>query len=164
MAAKKTSKIFTKKVSPASDQDKRESRWNRQFDLLKKFIAKNPGKLPKSREEFPKGNNLGLWLFHQRESFSRGTLLKLRSEQLKKAGVALVLPDRWEDQYENLLQFLKKFPERWPKVREEFPKGNNIGFWCHKQRQDKKRGKLTKDKLAKLNKIKFFWIPRPSGE
>jgi len=137
--------------------DERETHWDDQFSYLKDFRKKNPKRWPFAREEFPKGNRLGLWVWRQRQNFARKTLEKDRRLQLEKIGFPLVLPDAWDTHWQTLKSYRAKFPQRWPKAREEFPKGNRLGLWCHLQRCAYKAGTLEKDRVRKLEKLGFQW-------
>jgi hypothetical protein len=137
--------------------DEREAHWDEQFEYLKDFRKKNAKRWPFAREEFPKGNRLGLWVWRQRQNAARKTLEKDRRLQLEKIGFPLVLPDAWETHYQTLKEYRAKNADRWPKAREEFPKGNRLGLWCHLQRCAHKAEKLESDRVRKLDRIGFQW-------
>lgn len=137
--------------------DEREAHWDEQFEHLKAFRKRFPKKWPFAREEFPKGNRLGLWVWRQRQNFARKTLEKARRLQLEKIGFPLELPEAWETHLQTLKEYRAKFPSRWPKAREEFPKGNRLGLWCHLQRCAQKAGKLENDRVRKLDRLGFQW-------
>ncbi len=143
--------------------DERTSHWERQFEYLKEFHKKNPRRWPYAREEFPKGNRLGLWVWRQRQNHARKTLAKSRQVELQKIGFPLELPDSWEGHYQTLKDYRAKHPQRWPKAREEFPVGNRLGLWCHLQRCAFKIDKLDSDRVAKLNRIGFLWSVKNVG-
>ncbi len=137
--------------------DEREAHWDEQFEHLTAFRKRFPKKWPFAREEFPKGNRLGLWVWRQRQNFARKTLEKARKLQLEKIGFPLELPEAWETHLQTLKEYRAKFPNRWPKAREEFPKGNRLGLWCHLQRCAQKAGKLENDRVRKLDRLGFQW-------
>lgn len=137
--------------------DDRETHWMEQYAYLKEYRKKNPGKWPFAREEFPKGNRLGLWVWRQRQNFARGTLEGDRQGLLEKVNFPLELPDSWTTHLENLAQYRQRHPDRWPKAREEFPKGNRLGLWCHLQRCANKAGKLAPDRVKDLTRLGFLW-------
>jgi hypothetical protein len=137
--------------------DEREAHWDEQFAYLKEYRKKNPQSWPYAREEFPKGNRLGLWVWRQRQNFARKTLEKARRQDLERIGFPLTLPDPWETHYATLKEYRQKNPSRWPKAREEFPKGNRLGLWCHLQRCAQKAGKLEASRVKKLDRLGFQW-------
>ncbi len=137
--------------------DARGMHWDEQFAHLIEFRRRNKDRWPIARQEFPKGNRLGLWVWRQRQAFAAGTLPKKRRLQLEKIKFPFELPDSWEEHLKTLRLYRAKHPGRWPKAREEFPKGNRLGLWCHLQRCAHKAGKLADDRVASLDKLGFQW-------
>jgi hypothetical protein len=156
-------KLLNKLGFPWEKTDERESHWGEQFQYLKDYRKANPGEWPFAREEFPKGNRLGLWVWRQRQNFARRKLEKDRQQALVKLGFPLVLPDSWEGHFQTLKDYRAKSPQRWPKAREEFPAGNRLGLWCHLQRCAYKVDKLLPERVAKLNRIGFLWSVKNLG-
>src|SRR5690554_5359271 len=56
--------------------DARGMHWDQQFAHLIEFRKRNKDRWPIARQEFPKGNRLGLWVWRQRQAFAAGTLPK----------------------------------------------------------------------------------------
>lgn len=95
---------------------------------------------------------LGLWCHTQRISRKRGILLPERIRQLDSIGFCWDGQDsRWIANYELLKAFYHRY-RRWPKKGE-----NRLSTWCHTQRQARKNGKLTKERIRKLEAIGFVW-------
>jgi hypothetical protein len=64
----------------------------------------------------------------------------------------------WGESFAALLAFKERFghcnvPQSW----KENPK---LGKWCAKQRQTKKQGKLTPERIQRLDSLGFEWTPR----
>jgi DNA-binding transcriptional MerR regulator len=137
--------------------DERASHWDEQFQNLLTFRKTNRTRWPFAREDFPKGNRLGLWVWRQRQAEQRGQLPEERRKQLEKIKFPFELPDAWEQHYETLKNYRVKSPDQWPKAREEFPKGNRLGLWCHLQRCAHKAGTLAKPRIKALEKLGFQW-------
>jgi hypothetical protein len=137
--------------------DARGLHWDEQYAHLLEYRRRNKGEWPIARAVFPKGNRLGLWAWRQRQAAATGTLPKKRRAQLEKIKFPFELPDSWEEHLKILSQYRAKNPHKWPKAREEFPKGNRLGLWCHLQRCAHKAGKLPADRVADLDKFGFLW-------
>ncbi len=137
--------------------DARAMHWTDQYKYLLEYRKAFPGEWPHARVEFPEGNRLGLWVWRQRQAFDSQRLSRRRREALERIHFPFELPDAWEGHYQTLRQYRVKNPNRWPKAREEFPKGNRLGLWCHLQRCAHKAGKLQADRVSKLDKIGFQW-------
>lgn len=102
---------------------------------------------------------LGLWCNTQRIAYKRGSLPIERCRQLDAIGFEWDLHDsRWTQNY-TLLQRFRQEHSRWPK-RGEGP----ISTWCNTQRQMRKNGKLTKERIHKLDAIGFVWEQDPESE
>ena len=156
-------KLLTKIGFEFNKSDERSSHWQTQLNHLKEYNKKNPDKWPYAREEFPKGNRLGLWVWRQRQNHARKVLAKERVAELTKIGFPLALPDNWNDHYKTLKEFRAKNSQLWPKAREEYPEGNRLGLWCHLQRCAFKISKLSEERTSKLNKIGFLWSVKNVG-
>jgi hypothetical protein len=133
-------------------------RWTTQFNNLVEFRRLYPSQWPSCLEEFPCGNNLGAWCQDQRENLKNGLLKSERIKALDKLKfVWNPLKDNWNEQCNYLQQFRELNVDRWPKIKEEFPAGNELGIWCSIQRDAYKNKKLTDQKVAILNAIGLPW-------
>ncbi len=157
LLAKERVAMLNKISFPWEKTDGRDVHWTTQYGHLVDYRKKNPKKWPFAREEFPKGNRLGLWVWRQRQNFATDMISKERIQLLKKIGFPLELPDRWETHFSTLKDYRKKNPNRWPKAREEFPAGNRLGLWCHLQRCAYKADKLSRERLKALEGLGFQW-------
>ena len=156
-------RLLNKISFPWEKTDEREAHWEEQFRYLKEYRKAHPREWPFAREEFPKGNRLGLWVWRQRQNYARKKLEKDRQQALIKIGFPLTLPDSWEGHFQTLKEYRAKHPQRWPKAREEFPAGNRLGLWCHLQRCAYKVNKLLPARISKLNRIGFLWSVKNVG-
>jgi len=158
---------FIKKIDVKLLEDLGSS-WDYYFGILKAFRKEFPDRWPGLIEEYPKDVKLGGWCNSQRHLYyKRGLLSKNRMSLLNEIGFPLETEQRnlisWEDQFKNLIKFRKEYPDRWPAALEEYPKGTNLGSWCHNQRAFNARGKLQKDRQALLTDIAFPFDSREDG-
>jgi hypothetical protein len=68
---------------------------------------------------------------------------------------------RWDEMYEALREFHSQHghthvPQKWQKNR-------SLGHWVAVQRRQKKLGRISEDRITKLESLGFEWNPRPSG-
>ena len=126
-----------------------EQLWMNNYELLK--ILKEP---PKHSYITECGVKLGMWCQTQRTNKKNGKLSQERIELLEKIPGWFWDSDQlWMNNYE-LLKILNKTPKR--SYTTEC--GVNLGKWCDRQRIDKKKGKLLKDKIDLLEKIPgWYW-------
>lgn len=95
---------------------------------------------------------LGLWCHTQRLARKRGTLSEDRVRRLEALGFEWEQQDsHWMRTY-NELQVFYQEKDRWPKRGE-----GSLSAWCNTQRQARKNGRLTKDRIRRLEAIGFVW-------
>lgn len=95
---------------------------------------------------------LGLWCHTQRMAQKRGSLLPERRARLEALGFEWEQQDSiWSQQYENLKVFYAR-EGRWPRRGE-----GSLAIWCNTQRQMRKRRRLTKERIRRLDAIGFVW-------
>lgn len=95
---------------------------------------------------------LGLWCHTQRMAKKRGALSPERIARLDAIGFEWEQQDsEWSKNYEKLKDFYAR-EGRWPRRGE-----GSLGTWCNTQRQVRKNGKLTKERIRRLDTIGFVW-------
>ena len=127
----------------------KEEQWEVNNEKLKKFYEEN-GRFPKIDEE------CGEWLISQRQSFKKGKLLEERIKKLEEIDKDWNKSqeeknnEQWEENNDKLKKFYEK-NGRFPKIDEE------CGKWLIRQRQSFKKGKLSEEKIKKLEEIDKDW-------
>lgn len=102
---------------------------------------------------------LGLWCNTQRIAYKRGKLQEERRRQLESIGFEWnQLDSKWMKEYRALKFFLDTCG-RWPK-REDGP----LATWCYTQRERRKDGRLSKERIRALDEISFVWNQDLQGE
>ena len=95
---------------------------------------------------------LGLWCNTQRVAYKQGKLSVERRDALDAIGFEWnQLDSRWMQMFDSLKTFVER-QGRWPK-REDEP----LGTWCYTQREMRKNGRLTKERVHLLEGIGFVW-------
>lgn len=95
---------------------------------------------------------LGLWCNTQRIAYKRGKLQEERRRQLELIGFEWnQLDSKWMKEYRALKVFFDTCG-RWPK-REDGP----LATWCYTQRERRKNGRLSKERIRALDEIGFVW-------
>ncbi|WP_080132990.1 DEAD/DEAH box helicase [Chlamydia suis] len=128
--------------------------WCEQFGALLDFLEEHGHcKVPKGHPQNP---SLGVWVSTQRYVFKKGKLSEDKIARLEEIGFVWdVLEEAWE---ENFLE-LKRFQEEHGhcKVPEGYPQNPQFASWVSDQRKNFKKGKLAKDRIARLEEIGFVW-------
>ena len=145
----------TKEIIEVFDEiEDRLASWESMYEKLLEFKKKNGHcNVPGRWSEDPR---LGGWVGRQRTKKSRGLLTDKCIERLNKIGFIWdVLASNWEEMFEHLLEFKKDHghcntPNRWP----ENPK---LSRWVFTQREFWKNGKLSEDRIERLEAAGFEW-------
>ena len=126
-----------------------DEEWNSNFDLLREFVSKF-NRLPRYKEVY-KDFKIGVWLSSQKMIHNnRGSLSEERVKKLESIGV--ILGDKqWNSKFELLKEFINEF-DRFPKHMEHY-KGIDIGRWLEYQKMCFKKGKLSKERILKIESI-----------
>jgi superfamily II DNA or RNA helicase/ferredoxin-thioredoxin reductase catalytic subunit len=135
--------------------------WENMYAMLVDFVNEyGHCKVP-----FKWHENLQLseWFFEQRKLKKKGELSQARIEKLEKLGFDWnPLETDWNEMYQKLIEYKNIYgncnvPARWSKE----PK---LGRWVSGQRKTRKIGKLSEERIEKLNKIGFIWNPSQTFE
>jgi len=104
---------------------------------------------------------LGDWERTQRSAKKRKKLSKDRIEKLDAINFVWDHPIEyeWNNNYEALIKFLDENDGAYPSSVSENLDKKTLGAWTSTQRAAKKRKKLSKDRIEKLDAINFVWNP-----
>ena len=135
--------------------DPLQDEWNKQFSSLKNYRQCNPTEWPSATSlDYME---LAIWCNKQRQAFKKRKLNSTKIEKLKSiAFVWDAFEEQWNKQFNYLISFREKYPDRWLAQREEFPSGNKLGSWCSDQLKKIRKNQLSSDKKEKLESIGFF--------
>lgn len=127
--------------------------WQIMYERLQEYRA--------TEEDWPSvtEGKLGLWCHTQRMSRKRNALSEERIQKLEAIDFEWEQQDsRWMRTYDELKAFYAE-NKYWPKRGE-----NPLSVWCNTQRQARKNGKLTKERIRKLDAVGFLWKQDLDGE
>uniref|UniRef100_UPI003AF00BA2 Helicase associated domain protein n=1 Tax=Parabacteroides goldsteinii TaxID=328812 RepID=UPI003AF00BA2 len=120
--------------------------WPVMYERLIEYKERE-GRWPQAAE-----GKLGNWCNTQRIARKKGTLSEDYISQLDRIGFEWEVQDsRWMQYYEELKIFITQM-QRYPKKGE-----NNLSIWCNTQRQGRKKGVLSEERIALLDRIGFAW-------
>lgn len=120
--------------------------WQIMYDRLLEYRVTE-----KDRPSVTEGK-LGLWCHTQRMSRKRGALLDERIQKLEAIDFEWEQQDsRWMRTFEEVKAFYAE-KGTWPKRGE-----SALSVWCNTQRQARRNGKLTKERIRKLEGLDFLW-------
>ena len=101
---------------------------------------------------------LGRWCDTQRVAKKQGTLAPERIANLEKLAFLWDLLEAfWDEMYDRLVSY--KAAEGDCDVPTAYPANPGLGFWCNNQRSLARKGRLTAERIARLNALGFSWEP-----
>lgn len=139
-----------------------EEQWDIMLEELKNFRRVNTDKWPNIKSKDANERMLSRWCDHRRDNYKKGILSAEKIKQLEYLGFSWNLYDeKWNTMYDKLMDFIRKNQNAWPThgagAKNQLER--KLGAWCGAQRKLKNRGKLNKEQIQSLEKIKFSWNP-----
>jgi hypothetical protein len=141
-------------------QKPQSGRWADQFNKLAEFRADTGHcNVASSCTWDPE---LGKWICNQRERYRKGLLSNKRLQRLKDLGFQFDHHnDRWESRYCELIQFKEEHGHC--NVPDSWPENLRLARWVMTQRQMYRKGKLSRDRIQRLETIGFIWCRQEHG-
>ena len=138
------------------DWDPYETYWQRMFSELKAF-KKQEGhcNVPARYRENPP---LGAWVYAQRGRFRKGTLPLGKIQELASIGFEW---EPFESMWQMMFEKLNAFHSREGHCRVPCRQATSreLAHWVSTQRQFYRKGKLSQERIRKLESIDFQWEP-----
>ena len=130
------------------------ARWDEMYERLVAYReSKGHCVVPVSHTADPE---LGKWCVSQRAYKKRGLLAPDRTARLEALGFVWVVKDaQWENMFTRLVDYKAKHGDCY--VPRSYPEAPGLGPWCNTQRCMKKQGRLTPDRIARLEAVGFKW-------
>ncbi len=136
--------------------ERSEARWQALFEALKEFLAREQ-RYPKKAED----PRLYTWCAVQRLKRKSGELDEEKILLLDSLNFIWNIQDHiWEQNFASLQKFRLRHPDRWPSQRSRDLEEHHLAVWFLGIRKDFKSGKLSKDRIERLEKIDFPFYPR----
>mmetsp|Transcript_28005 Transcript_28005/g.99574 ORF Transcript_28005/g.99574 Transcript_28005/m.99574 type:complete len:348 (-) Transcript_28005:147-1190(-) len=140
--------------------------WEANFEALQTYIKTHGNAGVPDSYVTNDGIKLGQWTREQRKVHTAGEMSPGRAERLEAVSFAWrVLADGWDANFEAL----KKYHEAHatsvvPRSFVAFD-GTKLGQWVTTQRQARKAGEMSTDRVERLDKVGFVWrVERPVPE
>jgi superfamily II DNA or RNA helicase len=136
--------------------DKFDVQWNSMYLKAKKFKELNGHfNVPKVDEE---SKTLSTWITRQRSKLKTGNLFESQKILLDSIDFDWdVLKDLWDESFDALKAFFLEFGHCELPEDKRYEK---LNIWVKNQRQKFKVGKLSEDRVKKLNSVNFIWNAR----
>ena len=132
------------------------SSWEENFALTKKYKQENDGRDP-PQGLIANGRNLGIWCNHQRALHKRSLLALDKFERLQAIKFRWeVLAERFEEMFDLLLSYKEANGHVNLSVYESW-REQPLGEWVARQRRLKIEGRISAERIERLDAIGFVW-------
>lgn len=133
------------------------AKWDEMYSALAAHHAKgNDANVP-SGFISQGGSTLGAWLGMQRQRRKDGVLASERESKLNVLGIWWDAPDRWNEYFVKLAELHAAGRDANVPLRFETRGGRKLGSWLIDQRRSKRAGRLSIERIAKLESIGVWW-------
>jgi hypothetical protein len=134
--------------------DAYDTSWEERFAELTAFKATHGHcNVPIGWSENPQ---LGTWVNEQRKRKKKGTLSGNRTQRLNQIGLVWdTLNAAWEEKFSELKVFKKSHGHC--NVPDLSPENPQLASWIGIQRASRKKGKLSEERICRLEEIGFVW-------
>lgn len=137
--------------------DKYEYAFQKSIEAMKEFYAVH-GHYRVPRDYVTEsGISLGSWRRVQQHRYKYGNLNEQYLQMIKDAGIIEMLESPFDTAYRHALEFYKIYGNLEMQTGYTCPDGFNLGKWCASIRDNRKKGKVSEDKIAKLDELGFDW-------
>ena len=127
------------------------------FGALKRFKDENGN--CEAPQGYAENLQLGSWVANQRNKFRADTLSAERIKLLDEIGFSWNKIDATrERRFAELVRF--KMERGHVNVPKRFPENPKLANWITVQRRQRKNGKLSQERVQRLDALGFEWSPR----
>jgi len=131
--------------------------WDYMFSLLLEFQEREGNcNVPQSYTTRD-GTSLKTWLMYQRKNRRKGKLNEEQEQKLNEIGIIWDRKGSWEFMYSLLSELQQREGNCNVPKNYTTPEGKNLGLWLMTQRIYRRKGKLSKERELKLDKLGIIW-------
>ncbi len=110
---------------------------------------------------FPINSRLATWCSQQRANYKKGVLSTEKIKKLELLNFTWALQaDKWNDNFNLLIQFLKTHNGKWPSQRSTNESEQVLANWMYQIGDDYRDGKLKQERYDKLSSIGYIFEDR----
>ncbi|KAJ1455901.1 helicase associated domain-containing protein [Pelagophyceae sp. CCMP2097] len=132
--------------------------WDANFELLEIYHASHGDCAVPILFAAADGTKLGQWVYRQRQAHKAGKMCPERVERLEAAGFfCKVLADAWDAHFELLTAYHAAHGHCVLPQNFAAADGTKLGSWVNEQREAHKAGKMSPERVERLEAAGFFW-------
>lgn len=141
-------------------ENRLELAWERGYRTAKAYYEEHGNLLADIDYVSPDGYPLGSWLANQRSLKVRSLLLPCREEKLDEIGMVWSKTDYfWEQNFRAAEAYYRNFGNLDVPADYRTPEGVLLGKWIALQRQYHRQGRLSPEKMYRLDTLGIVWEP-----
>ncbi|MCM1508410.1 MAG: Helicase associated domain protein [Ruminococcus flavefaciens] len=133
-------------------------KWLDKYEKAKRYFEENGNLNIKLSYVTDDGDRLGIWISTQRENYSKGVLTDEQIRLLEKIGMSW---KRFHDKWDKAFDLAKSYVDNGGdinNVSENQTSGDmNLYRWLHAQRNNYKNGKLSEERIKRLETLGIQW-------
>lgn len=134
--------------------------WAMFFELAKEYYQKYGNLNVNIKYATEDGVKLGIWISSQRYAYSKNKLSEERIHRLESIGMSWQRDiSRWEEGYLHAADYFEVNQTLNPTVGYTSADGFPLGVWVSAQRRKYQSGKLSDERINRLEKLKIDWNP-----
>ena len=135
-----------------------DDKWNKAFNAVLNFVD-NGGDINNVPTELIVNDiNISAWLHSQRNKYKNGKLSRESIEQLENLGIIWEMKDsKWEQAYFSAHVYFMEHHNLNVPQKYICDNGFKLGIWLSNQRTRYRTGKLSAEKIEKLENIGMIW-------
>ena len=134
--------------------------WMQYYELAKQFYEEHGNLVVSADYQTADGFNLGIWISSQRYAYGKGKLPQEQVKLLEAIGMSWQRDDsRFDEGFAYAEGYFKSNGNLDVKSTFITADGFRLGAWVHTQRNRYKKGKLSADRISRLEAIGMEWTP-----
>jgi hypothetical protein len=138
--------------------DMYDEAWEQGFQATLKYKEQTGSPNLAKQHITPEGFPLGSWQNTQRMRYKNGKLAEDRIKRLEEIGFVWSQYDEaWEQGFQATFKYKEQTGNPNAHRRHKTPEGFQLGDWQNRQKSFYMRGKLTEDRIKRLEDIGFVW-------
>lgn len=132
--------------------------WMNFYNLAKKYYSEHGNLRIGIKYTVENGTKLGVWISGQRYMYSKGKLKKEQIKLLEDIGMEWHRDkSRWETGFMYAEQYYGEYKHLNPEADYVTDDGFALGRWIATQRKKYKDGKISGDRIARLDELEIIW-------
>lgn len=134
--------------------------WTLFFELAKDYYRKHGNLNVNAKYETENGAKLGTWISSQRYAHSNNKLSTEKTAMLESIGMSWQRDiSRWEEGFLHASEFFENNGTLNPSANYVCDDGFKLGSWIASQRRKYQTGKLSDEKIRRLEDLRINWNP-----